>query len=448
MKMRLESFFQRFWPGKETYASRLGLTRLLRNEEGSIIVYMTLALPVLIGIAGLGVEGGFWLYKQRVLQSAADNAAISAAAALAANESADITTLTTQARAVTANDYDLVNGVNDVTVAVNRPPSGACYTGTSNYTGANAIEVIVTQPQTPRLAGYWLKNNVSICGRGVALVPSVGDCILALKGTGAAVTSVGKINNLSINLTNCSLFSDSTSSNSITLNGNNNSINFLAGPNGTGAVGTAGGIDVTGNSKSQISNATTGDPPVADPYASEAVSWPSTQTAPTSPNVTKICAGCATQTAPTCTKKGVTTITLTPGTYAAQQTFANCATVNMNSGTYVFSQGINAGGVTLGVGASSTIIVPSGSLTTGTVNFGAGNYSIYIAAGSWTPGATNFGSGNYQMSIQGGNWAPTGTTTFGNGNYTFAISGNWTLGTVAFGTGNYTFTVGGELDFA
>jgi len=120
--------------------------------------------------------GGFWLYKKRVLQSAADNAAYSAAAAYAASKTSDITA---QARAITANDYNLVHGVNNVTVAVNRPPSGGCYTGTSNYTGANAIEVIVTEPQPPRLSSIWLSNNVNLCGRGVALVPSTGDCVLA-----------------------------------------------------------------------------------------------------------------------------------------------------------------------------------------------------------------------------------------------------------------------------
>src|SRR5947208_757852 len=82
------------------------LARLLRDEGGSTSVYMTLTVPVLIGIAGLGTEGGFWLYKHRVLQSAADNAAYSAATAYALDNTSDITA---QARAITANDYNLVN---------------------------------------------------------------------------------------------------------------------------------------------------------------------------------------------------------------------------------------------------------------------------------------------------------------------------------------------------
>src|SRR6266849_10570486 len=99
--------------------SRPGLlARLLRNEQGSTLVYMTLAMPVLIGIAALGTEGGLWLYKHRVVQSAADNAAYSAATAYALSKTSD---LAAQARAITANDYNLVHGVNGVTVSVNKP---------------------------------------------------------------------------------------------------------------------------------------------------------------------------------------------------------------------------------------------------------------------------------------------------------------------------------------
>ena len=40
---------------------------------------MTIMLPVLIGVAGLGTEGGMLFYQHRSLQSAADAAAYSAA---------------------------------------------------------------------------------------------------------------------------------------------------------------------------------------------------------------------------------------------------------------------------------------------------------------------------------------------------------------------------------
>ena len=58
------------------------LARLLRDEEGAWLISMTIMLPVLIGVAGLGTEGGMLFYQHRSLQSAADAAAYSAATSM------------------------------------------------------------------------------------------------------------------------------------------------------------------------------------------------------------------------------------------------------------------------------------------------------------------------------------------------------------------------------
>ena len=57
------------------------IKRLLRDEEGSYLLYMTVAIPVFIGFAGLATEGGLLFYNHRTLQSATDAAAYSAAIA-------------------------------------------------------------------------------------------------------------------------------------------------------------------------------------------------------------------------------------------------------------------------------------------------------------------------------------------------------------------------------
>ena len=75
------------------------ITRLLRDEEGSYLLYMTLAIPVFIGVAGLATEGALLFYNHRTVQSAADAAAYSAAIAYSIDSSADITT---QAQAIVA----------------------------------------------------------------------------------------------------------------------------------------------------------------------------------------------------------------------------------------------------------------------------------------------------------------------------------------------------------
>lgn len=59
--------------------------RLLRrfggNQSGSYVTVSALLMPVLVGAAGLGTEIGWWLYKHKDMQSAADSGAVSAATA-------------------------------------------------------------------------------------------------------------------------------------------------------------------------------------------------------------------------------------------------------------------------------------------------------------------------------------------------------------------------------
>ena len=68
--------------GKDKRASgRRLLARLIRDEEGSYLLYGLFILPVLIGVGGLAGEASLLLYNHRTLQSAADAAAYSAAVA-------------------------------------------------------------------------------------------------------------------------------------------------------------------------------------------------------------------------------------------------------------------------------------------------------------------------------------------------------------------------------
>ena len=55
------------------------LRRFRRDESGSYVIVLALAMPVLVGTAGLGTEFGWWLYTHKSMQSAADSAAVSAA---------------------------------------------------------------------------------------------------------------------------------------------------------------------------------------------------------------------------------------------------------------------------------------------------------------------------------------------------------------------------------
>ena len=226
---------------------------------------MALLLPALVTIAAFGTEGGYYLYNHRVVQSAADNAAYSVATALAINSSSTSADLLLQARAMAATDYGLVDGANGVVVTVNRPPTGQCY-ASSQYIGkSGATEVAITKSVTRTFSNVWSSGNVSICGRAVAIVSGGGQCVLALGTTGTVISTTK--NNLNINVTGCGIFSNSSDPQSILVAGNNDAITAES-------IGTVGGTSISGNAKTQVS-ATTGNPPLEDPYATAAASWPS-----------------------------------------------------------------------------------------------------------------------------------------------------------------------------
>src|SRR6516162_1212157 len=80
--------------------------RFFRDRQGAVAVAVAVLLPVLIGLAGIGVEVGLWFAVQRQNQSAADAAAISAALEYAAQIQSGVTTNPTAAANISAS-YNL-----------------------------------------------------------------------------------------------------------------------------------------------------------------------------------------------------------------------------------------------------------------------------------------------------------------------------------------------------
>lgn len=140
-----------------------------KSEAGNVLLVTGLALPVLLGVAGLGVEGAGWYTARRAMQNAADAAAVAAASNGSTNYLAE-------ARAVTAR-LGFANGAANTTVMASDSatcPAGgtdcysvtitrdvplifskvAGYTGSVTVGGAAAIRItttaIATQAITPR----------------------------------------------------------------------------------------------------------------------------------------------------------------------------------------------------------------------------------------------------------------------------------------------------------
>ena len=236
------------------------LARLLRDEAGSWLISMSLMLPVLIGVAGLGTEGGMLFYQHRSLQSAADAAAYSAAIAYSYSTSADITT---QAKATVASyGFALGTGTNQANVAATA----------TTFATLPAVQVTISRPQSAIFSSIFfsvLYNSVS----ATAVLDSSmsGGCVLALgqnptTGNNDEPSAIQLQGNPTINTRNCGVSTDSTDC-------TQGSVYVELGGNATinaGSVSSAGCISLSGNSSINLPGGgayTQNDGALSNPYA-------------------------------------------------------------------------------------------------------------------------------------------------------------------------------------
>ena len=335
MKTKPGLFSLLFRLGKDRHAPRHRLlARLLRDEEGSWLISMTFVLPVLIGVAGLGTEGGLLFYQHRTLQSAADAAAYSAAIAYSYDTSSDITT---QAQATVASyGYALGTGTNQANVAATA----------TTFASLPAVQVTISRPQTAIFSSIFfsvLPNSVS--ATAVLDSSKSGNCLLALGNTATGQNAAGAIKitgNATANL-GCGVFSDSTNcaggaSDSISLTGN---ITLDAA-----SVGAAGCLSKTGNVTigPPPKAYTQDDGPLSDPYATISIPTtgpPGSCTPPTGSvgNLSPVCTPGVYPSGISFTGN-ITNLTLQPGIYILQGALTltgNVLDVSGNDVTLVFT---------------------------------------------------------------------------------------------------------------
>ncbi len=62
-----------------TLTASQSLKRFWKERSGGVLIYTALAVPVLLGAAGLAVDAGLWYANKRVVQAAADAGAVAGA---------------------------------------------------------------------------------------------------------------------------------------------------------------------------------------------------------------------------------------------------------------------------------------------------------------------------------------------------------------------------------
>ena len=225
----------------------------IANERGSILVFTTLLLPLLIVFIGLAIDGGnLWELKRR-MQTAADSAAV--AGAVTKRSGGDVTAITNAARADAATNH-FQHGVASVTVTVNTPPTSGPYAGSDGY--VEAIVSQVAQTHFVRLLSLVIGGNYStatVRARAVAGLEGQ-NCLYAMNPTiNGGLTVSGTT---SINAPACGAYVGSNSWDAMHVTGNT-SLN-LASINIVGEYTCGGGSCSNINPEPNINAASQPDP--------------------------------------------------------------------------------------------------------------------------------------------------------------------------------------------
>jgi hypothetical protein len=389
---------------------------------GTVTITVALALSALVGFAALATEVGGWYVTKRTMQGAADSSAYSAAMAKAAG--APAAAYVSQAKSVTGG-YGYVDGNSGVTVTVNSPPKSGNHTSDST-----AVEVIIARSQPLVLASLFLGAPPTLQARAVAS-PGASGCVLALDQ--GSVTDITDNGNTVLNLNDCNIYVNSSSSSALRLVG--------------GATINANAAYIRGNyttsgqaSLNTTAGTYTGAPVAPDPYADVQIpnysgcnstnysltGNQSQRFTPGSSGIWVFCGGLSI--------KGNSSVTLDPGVYVidgGSLSIAGGSSISGTGVTIVLTGSAGSGYATASIagGATVNITAPSSGALRGLAFFQDRNAP--------TSGSDSFTGGATQN--------VTGAIYFPNQNLTFA--GGTTTGAKCTQLIAYTLTFNGNATF-
>lgn len=219
----------------------------LADESGQAMVISVLCMTCLLGFAALAADVGIMTREKRMAQTAADAAAVAGASELA--YPGQVVSVAKAASAL--NGYS--DGVNGVTVLVNKGPSYGPHAGDAKY-----VEAIVSQVQPTLFMGMFGVASLTPTARAVATQGVTNGCIVTLGTTGTDISVIG---NADITVATCGIADNSKSSNALYLQG---SATLTAN-----SIGIAGNYQTTGNVSLTPANPSTGMIPVSDPLAAQ-----------------------------------------------------------------------------------------------------------------------------------------------------------------------------------
>jgi hypothetical protein len=373
-----------------------------RSLPSQVMLLVTIALVVLLGLAALAIDLGLLWTEKRQIQTAADAAAV--AGALAVVSGGNVTTA--------ARTDSSVNGFTDgklsVIVTVNNPPASGSYAGDST-----AVETIVTKPESTFLSRVLGYNSVLIEARAVAHT-GARDCIYVMDPSAADALVVSGSSSFS---SSCGIIVNSSSSQAMVSSGS--------------ACISAAAIGVNGNYTSG-SCAPVPTPKIGVPAAPDPLAWVA------APSV-----GACNFTNTSVQTVGTTT--LSPGVYCnGIGVSGNGVLASLSPGLYILDGGgLNVGGGSNIQGTGVTFYNTQGSTSYKPIVVSGGSSSSLIAptSGSYegilffedrsiTSNSQNTISGGSTATFQGAFYFPNSPLVFSGGSnaaYTLIVADTVTI---------------------
>lgn len=221
-----------------------GAVKTLTDQNGQTIIMAAFLMPVLMCFLALALDMGLMFRAQRQMQIAADSAALAGA------EELNYGDITAAARADAASN-GVTHGVGGATVVVNVPPLQGPHAGDPAF-----VEAVASQPQPTFFLGVLNRNSMTVGARAVAGRGPTNNCMYTLNPTG---TDISVSNGVKVDIPGCAIFSNSSSSTSMTVTGG-------ATLNAQG-INLVGGYTINNGAHMTPTTPATGVAPASDPLS-------------------------------------------------------------------------------------------------------------------------------------------------------------------------------------
>ena len=213
------------------------LRAFFKDRRGASAVMMCVAMPILVGGAGLGAEAAFWKFRQRAIQQQADAAAFAGATELKAGGNDNAVEAAVN-ESLTNNGFRLDLG----SFEVQTPPASG------PFAGEEAVYVAAEEHWPRYFTGLFFEDAVILRANATAeLEEGLRACMLALDQTAAAAIDI--TGNTTVTLNGCSVMSNSNASNALSIGGSGTLITSCAGARG--GVDDDGGMTLTSCSEAR-----------------------------------------------------------------------------------------------------------------------------------------------------------------------------------------------------